>query len=107
MTNDITRRMAEHRERKVGAYSAQYGIDRLVYYEHTKYVLNAIARENELKDWNRAKKISLIESVNPTWQDLSEDWGASNRSFLRRVAKGKEDAAADSSAALRNDNQKS
>ena len=90
-TNSLQRRMGEHRERRSGAYSAKYNIDRLVYYEHHQYVLNAIAREKELKTWNRARKIALIESVNPPWRDLSEDWGKI--------------ATADSSAALRNDNK--
>ena len=73
-TNGLRRRMAEHREHRPGTYTARYKIDRLVYYEHFQYVTIAIAREKELKDWNRAKKIALIESINPTWQDLSERW---------------------------------
>ncbi len=74
MTNSVKRRMAEHRERRAGTYTARYNIDRLVYYEHFQYVYNAIARETELKTWNRGRKIELIESVNPTWRDLAEDW---------------------------------
>jgi putative endonuclease len=93
-TNGLQRRMKEHKEHHAGTYTARYNIDRLVYYEHFQYAINAIAREKELKDWNRAKKIALIESINPTWRDLSEDWGKSMF------------ATADSSAALRNDKQK-
>jgi putative endonuclease len=73
-TNNIFRRAAEHRAAPPGTYTAQYNINRLVYYEHFTYVLNAIAREKELKDWNREKKLALIEAANPTWQDLARDW---------------------------------
>src|SRR5664280_1310952 len=72
MTNDIVLRIAQHREHRPGTYTARYNIDRLVYFERFQYVNNAIAREKELKDWNRAKKIALIERENPTWEDLSE-----------------------------------
>jgi putative endonuclease len=74
MTNSLRRRVVEHREHRPGSYTARYNIDRLVYKEHFEYILNAIARETELKDWNRRKKIALIESTNPTWRDLSEGW---------------------------------
>ena len=69
MTNNLRRRVAEHREHRPGAYTAQYNIDRLLYFERFQYVRSAIAREKELKDWNRARKIELIEKVNPTWED--------------------------------------
>ena len=75
-TNGLHRRIKQHREHRPGAYTARYNIDRLVYYEVFQYVNIAIAREKELKDWNRAKKIELIESINPTWQDLSLRWDA-------------------------------
>ena len=74
VTNDIVHRVAQHREHRPGTYTARYNIDRLVYFERFKYIDNAIAREKELKDWNRAKKIALIERDNPTWEDLSEKW---------------------------------
>ncbi len=73
-TNGLRRRMAEHREERAGSYTARYHIDRLVYYEHHQYVLNAIAREKEMKSWSRVRKIALIESVNPTWADLAMRW---------------------------------
>jgi len=57
-----------------GAYTAQYNIDRLLYFERFHYVRSAIARDKELKDWNRAHKIELIEKVNPTWVDLAAGW---------------------------------
>ena len=74
MTNNLHRRVAEHREHRPGAYTAQYNIDRLLYFERFQYVRSAIAREKELKDLNRARKIELIEKVNPTWEDLAADW---------------------------------
>jgi putative endonuclease len=74
MTNGIRRRVGEHLKGRPGTYCARYKIDRLVYFEHFHYVFNAIGREKELKDWNRGKKILLIEEKNPTWQDLSEGW---------------------------------
>jgi putative endonuclease len=74
MTNNIRVRVAQHRRKIPGAYTARYNIDRLVYYERFTYVSNAIAREKELKDWNRAKKVTLIEQENPTWEDLAAEW---------------------------------
>jgi putative endonuclease len=74
LTNNLPKRLVQHREHRPGTYTARYKIDRLVYYEQFGYVLNAIARETELKDWNRARKIALIEQTNPTWEDLSANW---------------------------------
>jgi len=74
VTNSLRTRVAKHRERVPGSYTARYNITRLVYFERFQYVNNAIARETELKDWNRARKIELIESMNPTWEDLAADW---------------------------------
>ena len=56
----------QHREQRSGAFTARYKIIRLVYFERYQYIDNAIARETELKSWNRARKIELIESMNPT-----------------------------------------
>ena len=89
VTNSLERRMKEHIAALPGSYTARYSIHRLVYFEHTAYVLNAIARETEWKGWTRPQKIALIESVNPTWEDLSTDWGQSLRVFWREVEKEK------------------
>jgi putative endonuclease len=98
-TNSMHRRIKEHRAYTNGAYTARYNIDRLVYYEHHQYVLNAIAREKELKDWSRKKKIALVESINPTWQDLSLEWDdPSPVTYADALA-----ATADLSATLRDD----
>jgi len=74
MTNGLRKRVAEHRDKTPGSFTARYNITRLVYFERFQYVRNAIAREKEIKDWNRARKIALIESSNPTWDDLAADW---------------------------------
>jgi len=73
-TNGLHIRVKQHREHRPRTYTARYNIDRLVYYEVFQYVNTAIAREKELKDWNRARKIALIETINPTWEDLSLRW---------------------------------
>ena len=70
MTNNLNRRTTSHREADPTTHTGHYRIGRVVYFEHFTYVLNAIAREKELKHWTRSQKIALIESENPTWQDL-------------------------------------
>jgi len=67
--------MRQHREHVFAGFTARYNIDRLVWYQIFGDIRDAIAREKQLKGWRREKKIQLIESENPTWQDLSEDWG--------------------------------
>jgi putative endonuclease len=64
----------EHRKKLVAGFTAKYNIDRLVYYEATEDVNAAISREKQIKGWLRAKKIALIESINPKWTDLSARW---------------------------------
>ena len=66
--------MYEHRQKLVAGFTAKYNIDRLVYYEATEDVNVAISREKQIKGWLRAKKIALIESMNPNWTDLSARW---------------------------------
>jgi putative endonuclease len=73
VTDDLRGRILQHRELRPGTFTARYNITRLVYVEQFHYINNAIAREKELKDWNRAQKIALIQSTNPTWQDLAAD----------------------------------
>jgi len=74
VTGDLERRVAEHKQKLIPGFTARYNITRLVYYESTPDVRSAIAREKQIKGWLRAKKVALIESVNPQWRDLSEDW---------------------------------
>ncbi len=73
VTNNLQRRMYEHKHHLVAGYTSKYHISRLVYAEETFDVYAAIAREKHIKGWVRAKKIALIESVNPDWRDLSEE----------------------------------
>jgi len=74
VTNNLERRLFEHKSKLGDGFTKRYNIDRLVYFEQTEDVLSAIAREKQLKSWNRNKKIALIEAGNPTWQDLSAGW---------------------------------
>jgi len=75
MTNSLERRVLEHKERKGEGFAARYGCHRLVYWQSFDDVRKAIDREKELKGWRREKKITLIESGNPRWEDLAEKWG--------------------------------
>jgi len=76
MTNDLERRILEHKREAVTGFSKEKHIHKLAYYEHFQYVDKAIAREKALKKWNRLWKYRLIETMNPEWQDLAEvvDW---------------------------------
>jgi putative endonuclease len=74
VTNSLRRRIFQHKNHTFEGFTDRYNIDRLVYYAVYHNTHNAIAREKQLKRWTREKKIALIESVNPTWQDLSEGW---------------------------------
>jgi putative endonuclease len=73
-TNDLQRRLYEHKHGLVEGFTKKYSVHTLVYYEDTTDVTAAIAREKQLKKWNRAWKLQLIESVNPEWKDLAADW---------------------------------
>ena len=77
VTNDLERRVYQHKRRQVPGFTATYRINYLVHYEETSHVHEAIERERQLNGWTRAKKIKLIESNNPEWRDLSLDWQAS------------------------------
>jgi putative endonuclease len=76
MTNDIFRRVFQHKNHLVEGFTAKYDCTRLVWYEEFSVVHNAIRREKEVKGWTRAKKIALIESGNPRWEDFAEHWGS-------------------------------
>jgi putative endonuclease len=71
VTNDLSRRMWEHKNKVVEGFTKQYNIDRLVYFEDTSDVRLAIEREKQLKGWRREKKITLIETINAAWEDLA------------------------------------
>ena len=74
ITNNLERRMCEHKNKWVPGFTAKYNVDRLVHYETFTGPHHAIAREKQIKGWRREKKIRLIEETNPTWKDLSVDW---------------------------------
>jgi putative endonuclease len=74
VTNDLMRRVYEHKNKMVEGFTKKYNITRLVYFEETNDIQSAITREKQVKGWLRSKKIALIESVNPKWKDLSEGW---------------------------------
>ena len=74
MTNDLHRRVYQHKHKIILGFTARYNVNRLVYFEIFKEPKQAIAREKQIKGWVRRKKIALIEEGNPTWRDLSEDW---------------------------------
>jgi putative endonuclease len=74
VTNDLIRRVQEHKDGIVEGFTKQYGVKNLVFYEETNDVLSAIEREKQLKKWNRLWKLRLIEERNPDWKDLSLDF---------------------------------
>jgi putative endonuclease len=74
VTNDIERRIAEHKQKIYRGFSSRYNLRKLVYFERFDDPTSAIAREKQLKGWLRVKKIRLIETDNPEWRDLSEGW---------------------------------
>ena len=74
VTNNIERRVLEHKEKVNEGFSSRYNINMLVYFESFQYINDAILREKRLKKWNRQWKINLIEEENIEWNDLSEDW---------------------------------
>ena len=74
MTNNLERRMFEHKNKLIDGFTKNYGLHKLVYFEQFQYVNDAIKREKQLKNWNRQWKIDLIEKDNDQWNDLSFDW---------------------------------
>jgi putative endonuclease len=74
VTNSLVRRIWQHKEKRSESFTKRYNITLLVYYETFSGPRDAIAREKHLKNWTRAKKIALIETLNPDWLDLSAEW---------------------------------
>ena len=74
ITGQLVRRVWEHKQKRVPGFTKRYNLTRLVYYERFYYPDAAIAREKEIKPWRRSKKIELIETMNPRWEDLAADW---------------------------------
>ena len=74
VTGDLENRVYQHKYEQGSIFTSKYKINQLVYYESLASVLDAIAREKQIKGWLRTKKIALIEFMNPTWEDLSTGW---------------------------------
>ena len=73
VTNDLVRRLTQHRAKAVPGFTRTYGVDKLVYFEEYASILEARAREGAMKRWRRAWKIVLIEKTNPQWRDLGDE----------------------------------
>jgi putative endonuclease len=70
VTNDLARRVGEHKSRRIPGFTRKYGVDQLVWYETYERIDEAISREKDIKKWRRAWKLRLIEAMNPRWDDL-------------------------------------
>jgi len=74
VTNDLERRMKEHKQKLVKGFSSKYNLNKLMYFETYQYINDAIKREKNVKKWKRNWKIKLIEQDNKEWNDLSAEW---------------------------------
>jgi putative endonuclease len=74
ITNNLLRRIYEHKHKLIEGFTKKYNLTKLVYYETTNSINDAIKREKQLKNWHRQWKINLIESINKEWKDLSSEW---------------------------------
>ena len=83
VTNNLQRRVYEHKHKLFPGFTSKYNIDRLVYFEETQDIYLAITCEKQIKGWLRARKVALIESINPRWQDLSAEREEKRDSSLR------------------------
>jgi putative endonuclease len=95
VTNSVYERVAQHKQGLADGFTKKYQVNRLVYFEVFQYIGNAIAREKEIKGWRRSKKIALIESVNPSWRDLSNDFGKEFKPEKRREERDSSPAASE------------
>ena len=84
-TGDLHKRVFQHKWKEHDGFTARYNGDRLIWFERYGEITRAIAREKALKGWRRAKKIALIESLNPTWTDLSRGWYEYEPADYKRV----------------------
>jgi putative endonuclease len=75
VTSDLYRRVFEHKNKVRPGFASKYDCTRLVYYESTDDIRRSIDREKQIKGWTRAKKLALVETLNPAWKDLAADWG--------------------------------
>ncbi len=75
VTNNLQRRVYEHKNKMIKGFTSKYNITKVVYFEVFNDIKSAIKREKQIKGWLREKKVDLIKSMNPEWNDLSEEWG--------------------------------
>ncbi|GMQ84212.1 MAG: GIY-YIG nuclease family protein [Gammaproteobacteria bacterium] len=73
VTNNLRRRLYEHRNKQIDGFTKKYNVHKLVYFEETNNIRVAIEREKQIKGWLRVKKNQLVESLNPEWRDLSQE----------------------------------
>jgi putative endonuclease len=74
ITSDIKKRVYEHKNHLLPGFTDKYNIEKLLYFETIRDAPSAINREKQIKPWRREKKVALIDSINPEWNDLSENW---------------------------------
>ena len=74
ITNNLERRVYEHKNKIIKGFTAKYNVNKLVYFDYTEDVSSAISREKQIKGWSRLKKNELIENTNSKWKDLSEEF---------------------------------
>jgi putative endonuclease len=74
VTNDLERRLYEHKNKLIEGFTKKYNLKKLVYFEETNDIFAAIAREKQIKKWRREKKNELVERLNAKWEDLSLKW---------------------------------
>jgi putative endonuclease len=74
VTNDLERRVYEHKQKRISGFTSKYNVSKLVYFEEGSDVGAAITREKEIKGWRRSRKAELVSTMNPQWRDLSADW---------------------------------
>ncbi len=83
VTNNLERRVYEHKQKLIPGFTSKYNLTWLVYYAETNDVREAIAREKQIKAWSRAKKLALIEEMNPEWEDLAATWFSNSQLVAR------------------------
>ena len=86
VTQNLLRRIAEHKAKVINGFAKKYGVDKLVYYEMYPTILEGVSREKQIKNWKRSWKEDLINEFNPSWEDLSADVGVDDE-WIREVKK--------------------
>lgn len=106
VTGELFHRVLQHKRGEIEGFTKRYRIDRLVYYEEFKYIDNAIKREKQIKAWTRTKRLTLIKSKNPIWQDLAEGWGEPIKLQIPRSQNQSQEGYSQAIPVARDDNYK-